>query len=407
MRSFDLTFNGAVLPDRDPMQVRQDLARLFAIEDSDLIERLFSGETVILRHNLDRKAAADYFRKISLLGGKVALVKSPKHRAVHGDELLLPEVHLDPMAQEVPALEAAPEIAAVDNAGEHDEGGQPAPDAVKIEALAAEASALARRKEASLQRQREQYDRIAAEELEKLEQLSRANRANAEEEIAALGTSAETALQTASSEIAGFEEQKAACRDRSEQSVARLAQMLARREADETASTDDIDARVEEVRESSATEIQRLEQLLAETKRRTEEDIANLEQVRRDILDKSSAEKASLETQRDQALNDCAEALMALEEQEATARNRLESLSAEFEQREQDIRDREREESQRIEAMKKDIEARRDQGIAGVEQALDLLRQEARGSLEESSAADPRNLTLQVQECKAVGSGSP
>ena len=66
MKSFDLTFNGAVLPERDPGQVKQDLARLFSIQDSTLIEEIFSGKTIVLRHNLDRKTAADYFRRISL-----------------------------------------------------------------------------------------------------------------------------------------------------------------------------------------------------------------------------------------------------------------------------------------------------------------------------------------------------
>jgi hypothetical protein len=53
MKFFDLTFSGAVLPEHDPMQVKQDFARLFAIQDSALIEEIFSGKTILLRHHLD------------------------------------------------------------------------------------------------------------------------------------------------------------------------------------------------------------------------------------------------------------------------------------------------------------------------------------------------------------------
>ena len=70
MKTFDLTFNGAVLPDYDPEQVKRDFALLFQIEDAALMEEIFSGETLVLRQNLDRKSAADYFRKIAQLGGQ-------------------------------------------------------------------------------------------------------------------------------------------------------------------------------------------------------------------------------------------------------------------------------------------------------------------------------------------------
>ena len=80
MKTFDLTFNGAVLQGHDPEQVKRDFALLFSIDDPAVVEEVFSGETLILRHNLDRKAAADYFRKIAQLGSQATLVNSTRGR---------------------------------------------------------------------------------------------------------------------------------------------------------------------------------------------------------------------------------------------------------------------------------------------------------------------------------------
>ena len=409
MRSFDLTFNGAVLPDRDPGQVRQDLARLFAIDDNALIDKIFSGKTVILRHNLDRKAAADYFRKITLLGGKATLVKSPKHRAVHGDELLIlepnPERLPEKFTSPAPATAVAPEINPKGQAGhealeaERDE----------LEALSVQTRESADRREASLQRQRERYERIAAEEMEKIDQLLRANSASAERELAELGALAEAALQTASSRVADIEGEKNACRVRSEKSIAHLDHLIARAETEEEAFTDVIKQRLEKTRKASEEEIRRMEQQLAEAIKSAEETTTSLKQELRDTRDKSEAEKEALRKQKADTLHRTVAELSSLEEQLAAARARLECTSAEFGQREQDLRNRGCEESKRLEAMKNDIEARRDQGIAGVNQALNRLTQETPRTLRQLTVTKTEHPTPQVQAqgCgKAAGSGN-
>lgn len=74
MKRFDLTFKGDILPHNDPLQVREGMAELFQIRDPLVLEELFSGETFVLRSNLDRKPAADYFRKIKDIGGIAELV---------------------------------------------------------------------------------------------------------------------------------------------------------------------------------------------------------------------------------------------------------------------------------------------------------------------------------------------
>ena len=87
MKTFDLTFNGALLPGHDPQQVKRDFALLFSIDDPAVVEEVFSGETLILRHNLDRKTAADYFRKIAQLGSQATLVNSTGGSADPVDKL--------------------------------------------------------------------------------------------------------------------------------------------------------------------------------------------------------------------------------------------------------------------------------------------------------------------------------
>ena len=84
MKTFDLTFKGTVLPEHDPRHVKARFAQLFCIEDLSVVEELFSGETIILRSDLDRKSAAEYFRKITQLGGEAELIESAEQHAAPG-----------------------------------------------------------------------------------------------------------------------------------------------------------------------------------------------------------------------------------------------------------------------------------------------------------------------------------
>jgi len=76
MKTFDLIFNGTVLPAHNPEQVKRNLAQFLCINDSSIIDELFCGEKIVLRGELDRKAAASYFREIVELGGDAAVVPS-------------------------------------------------------------------------------------------------------------------------------------------------------------------------------------------------------------------------------------------------------------------------------------------------------------------------------------------
>jgi hypothetical protein len=79
--TFDLTFKGKVLPGHDPEHVKAGFAELFCIEDSKLVEQLFSGQEIILRSGLNRKSAAEYFSRIRRLGAEAALIDSGAQEA--------------------------------------------------------------------------------------------------------------------------------------------------------------------------------------------------------------------------------------------------------------------------------------------------------------------------------------
>ena len=75
MNRFNLTFKGEIQPGKDPGQVKARFGKLLGIDDPQRLERFFSGDTIILRRNLDRKAAAEYFSKLRKLGAEAELVK--------------------------------------------------------------------------------------------------------------------------------------------------------------------------------------------------------------------------------------------------------------------------------------------------------------------------------------------
>ncbi len=81
MNRFNLTFSGEILPGRKVEQVKLRFGKMFAIDDPVRLDRFFSGQTIILRRNLDRKTAAEHFQKLRQLGMEVELVKATTEEA--------------------------------------------------------------------------------------------------------------------------------------------------------------------------------------------------------------------------------------------------------------------------------------------------------------------------------------
>lgn len=73
MNKFNLTFKGELLPGYKAHRVRTAFAELFGIESTDTLDELFSGESVVLRSQLERKEAADLYRKLRDIGADAKL----------------------------------------------------------------------------------------------------------------------------------------------------------------------------------------------------------------------------------------------------------------------------------------------------------------------------------------------
>jgi hypothetical protein len=76
VNKFNLTFSGKILPGFDPRRVKAAFGKVFLIDDAERIEKFFTGQTVILRRDLDRKAAGTLYVKLHKVGIDVALVKT-------------------------------------------------------------------------------------------------------------------------------------------------------------------------------------------------------------------------------------------------------------------------------------------------------------------------------------------
>lgn len=397
MKSFDLTFNGGVLPDHDPGQVRRELARLFEIDDSALLERMFSGQTIILRHNLDRKAAADYFRKITLLGGQASLVKSPKYRSVQGDDLLVLESTLSrvpdpdpdpgPEPEPLPAdapLEFPPELAPEPPL-------EPVVDRGTTESSRREALGRAReasqKKEARLLRQKEQHDRIALEEIERIERLQDDKRASLEQEIAGLRALEDAQAETLIARLSDIENKKRDCEERARQTMAQLDDLMATTRQEDAEVSDLLAQRLESTRESSLEEIRRLEQQIEVVQLRAEAEQADLEQQLAKLRARSEAALEALQGRKTDAQRGKDAEIDALEQEIRATRQLSENRNAELRQQAQQLRERGKEESRKLEAMKKDIELRREAGLAGVAKELMQLREKTHGILQQLDTA--------------------
>ncbi len=75
MNKFNLTFSGEILAGANLEQVKLRFGDLFGIDDPVRLARFFSGETITLRRNLERKDAAQLYHQLQQLGAVATLVK--------------------------------------------------------------------------------------------------------------------------------------------------------------------------------------------------------------------------------------------------------------------------------------------------------------------------------------------
>ncbi len=83
MNRFNLTFRGEIIEGHDPEQVKTRLARMLAIDDPAKLQRLFSGDPVVLRRNMERKEAAGLYARLRQQGIQAELVKIDERGGLH------------------------------------------------------------------------------------------------------------------------------------------------------------------------------------------------------------------------------------------------------------------------------------------------------------------------------------
>ena len=83
MNRFNLTFRGEIIEGHDPEQVKTRLARMLAIDDPAKLQRLFSGDPVVLRRNMERKEAAGLYARLRQQGIQAELVKIGERGDLH------------------------------------------------------------------------------------------------------------------------------------------------------------------------------------------------------------------------------------------------------------------------------------------------------------------------------------
>lgn len=403
MKSFDLTFSGAVHPDCDPQQVKQGMARLFAIRDRALLDEIFSGKTIVLRHNLDRKTAADYFRRISLLGGQATLVKSPKHRAVHRDEVLILEadtgrVARDPAPSPSPGSSPVPSstplstpsstplsvpspaltlAGAITQLPEESATGTEELDILRV--LIAKTTQESDRVAARLQRQKDRFERIAQEELDKIAALRRQDSLRIQRELAVLEENESTAREAANTALCEVQETAQISRDRADSTIASLDALIEKSRSNNLTVAEQLSQSLAETQRKSEEEIRRLEELLEKTRAQAQHDIAALEQQLRDASATSLQEIELLQDRKSEARERLEEELIALEQRKEATREDLAMQTGEFSKQKQELLVREQEQANRFEKMEENIKATRTEGIARVDQSVSELKGKTRG----------------------------
>ena len=333
MNRFNLTFKGEIQPGKDPGQVKARFGKLFGIDDPQRLDRFFSGDTVILRRNLDRKAAAEYFSKLRKLGAEAELVKVTTEEAaaaLAATNTPSPRTEPDPP---VAAVEKTPQKRGMDHdilqrrPGQVDQSwavstsrGKPTPKSPTPEQDEAEQAGEKTARQAHEETQQERARLEAEEEAAREKALAEEEKRKAAQE--AKRKAAEEAKRKAAEEAA----------KRKAQEKARKAEQAALRKA----------AR-EEARRKSAEEAARRK---AE---REEQQRLKAEQLAREKAEKEAAQRKAAEE-------------AALRQAEDKARRKAER-EREIAEREREIAEREREiaERERLEAEREKLRREREQ----------------------------------------------
>ncbi len=302
MNRFNLTFSGEIQAGQDPTAVKLRFGKMFAIDDPIRLERFFSGQTVILRRNLERKDAAQYYHELHQLGAVAALVKVADSEATDSAANGSPPPRKTGGRATVSAKRGSakrslqpPQPAALDQTwavGSRVATPNKTDLAVKIRARKEEsqrqATEKAAQEKAALEAQQRQAAEISARQAAE-------KKLREEEETAQRQALAAEAKRKAVEEAARRKALQEQARLRAEEEARRKAELeeLKRREAEEAIR---LYAEQEEMKRREAEEAARLQTELAEIKRQEAEEAARIkaEALRRE----AEAQRQSAEHRR-------------------------------------------------------------------------------------------------------------
>ncbi|MDG1388646.1 MAG: hypothetical protein P8P79_09430 [Halioglobus sp.] len=292
MNKFNLTFWGETLPGKDPQQVKLRFAKLFGIDDPERVDHFFSGETITLRRNLDRKVAGEYFHKLHKLGVTAELVKVEPTPETPPTPAVAHKIDDDESQWETARRQAE-----LDSLNRRTQEQKKKADEQARQRAAEEESKKARRaaKEALLKKQQAEKSERKAEEAERKRIAAAEAKRLREEEAVQRKAQAEKAKQRKAEEAERKREEEAALRK------AKAAKEK-QRKAEETATKK---AAAEKVKREKAEAITRRKTEEAEEKRRLAEEQA-LTKAAKEVERKQqqaeaarlAAEKAELDKQK-------------------------------------------------------------------------------------------------------------
>ena len=271
---------------QEPAQVKLRFGKLFAIDDPERVERFFSGETVILRRNLERKEAAQCYQDLRKLGAVATLVKISTREVADSKTSSTPQEKPASRATKKKTSNNIPPSTAAQELAE------------KTRREAAEAAEQAARRKAKKAEQKAERARVKAAEAAKLRAELQETRRREEEE-----------------RHSREEEEK---RRREEEAAAKLEaerKTKKRREAEEAART------------KAELEQKKIEEAQKAAKRQAE-----LEEKKRQEAEEASRKKAELEQKKIEDAQKAAKRQAELEELERQESEEAARLDAELDE---------------------------------------------------------------------------
>jgi hypothetical protein len=399
MKFFDLTFSGAVLPDRNPAEVKLGLARLFGIEDDAEIAEIFSGKTIVLRHHLDRRSAAEYFRKLAELGAKAALVESidpldiessGKDSARAGGRR--PPVFTSERLEK--GLEFELEALKSEDSQPKEQGNLHGTLAENYEELGRLRVLMSQMKERSRQRylalesRKEAFQRLAERELQSAAEKSHDALLRTQEELAQIEERAAQVKAELEYELDKLQREEERRRALSRDMLDSLETLM--REAKEKARVRSLAVQTqrEATRRAAELEIARLQQLLLDTQQQADIDDARLMQELDISASETRLELDTLEARKIEVLATGEQVIDSLLKQQNEARRRLEAGTETHKQKQQELQRLRAEEASRLIVQQQDIKIRREKGIEEVEKAGKQLEAMTRKNLKKLYALE-------------------